>query len=163
VDQRLSARVSAGFFSGVRISWLFLIDSLGSRQRISFKLVHALDLCPHRDVGDALKDELEQDRDLIFLHKLVSAGESSLELVGALDADGLAAETLSYCHVIDPVPRHSVSLRSRIDVLESETDLEIHLKAALRLTDEAKVGVVHHHVKIGQFVLSADGELLDHN
>ena len=85
-----------------------------------------------------------------------AAGESSLELVGALDADGLAAKALRpTASVIDSVPRHSVPLRSRIDVLESETDLEIHVKAALRLTDEAEVGVVHHHVKIGQLVLCA--------
>ena len=34
-DHRLVARASAGFFSTARMSWLFLIDSLGSRQRIS--------------------------------------------------------------------------------------------------------------------------------
>src|SRR6185437_11062011 len=35
IDQRLSASASAGFFSAVRMSWLFLIESFGSRQRIS--------------------------------------------------------------------------------------------------------------------------------
>ena len=44
----------------------------------------------------------------------------------------------------------------------ARADLEIHLKAALRLADEAEVGVVHHHVQIGQLVLRADSEFLDH-
>jgi hypothetical protein len=39
------------------------------------------------------------------------ARESSLELVGALDADCLAAEALRYSYVIDSVPRHSIALR----------------------------------------------------
>src|SRR5271156_2994922 len=76
-----------------------------------FKLVHAVDLRPHRDVGDALKDELEHDRNLIFLHELVGAGEGGLELVWALDADGLAAEALGDRHGVDAGARHSGALR----------------------------------------------------
>ena len=53
--QRLSVRASAGFFWGSHI--LALLDrQLGVQAEDFLKLVHALDLRPHRDVGDALKE-----------------------------------------------------------------------------------------------------------
>jgi hypothetical protein len=38
----------------------------------------------------------------------------------------------------------------------------VHVEAALGLADQAQVGVVHHHVQIGQLELGADGQLFDH-
>ena len=40
-------------------------------------------------------------------------------------------------------------------------DLEVHLEAALRLPDQAEIGVVHDDMHIGQLELGADRQLLD--
>ena len=89
-------------------------------------------------------------------------GESGLEFVWALDPNSLASKPLSDSDVIDAIAGHGVALRRRVDVLEGETDLKIHLEATLRLADEAEVRIVHHHMQIGQFVLRADRKFLDH-
>ena len=38
----------------------------------------------------------------------------------------------------------------------------VHVEAALRLADQAEIGVVHDDVDVGQLELRADRELLDH-
>ena len=38
----------------------------------------------------------------------------------------------------------------------------VHVEAALGLTDQAEVGVVHDHVDVGQLELRADRQLFDH-
>jgi hypothetical protein len=43
--------------------------------------------------------------------------------------------------------------------LERETDLEIHAEAALRLANQAEVGIVHDYMQAGQLVPRADREL----
>ena len=54
-----------------------------------------------------------------------------------------------------------VDLR-RIGVLERQLHTVVHVEAALRLADQAEVGIVHHDVDVRQLELRADGELLDH-
>ena len=49
----------------------------------------------------------------------------------------------------------------RVDVLERELHVIVHLKAALRLADQAEIGIVHDDVDVGQLELRADRELLD--
>ena len=49
----------------------------------------------------------------------------------------------------------------RVDVLEGELDLVIHVEAALGLADQAEIGIVHDDVDVGQLELRADRELLD--
>ncbi|MNN75673.1 hypothetical protein D3C81_1919910 [compost metagenome] len=49
-----------------------------------------------------------------------------------------------------------------VDVVEGETDLEVHIKAALRLTNEAEIGIVHDHMNVRQLVLCTDRQFLDH-
>jgi hypothetical protein len=49
----------------------------------------------------------------------------------------------------------------RVDVLEGELDVIIHVEAALRLADQSEIGVVHDDVDVRQLELGADRELLD--
>jgi hypothetical protein len=67
------------------------------------EFVHVVNLRAHRDVGDALNDELEHDRHLVFLHQPAGVGKCLLEFVRILDANRLAAEPLRNGDVIDPV------------------------------------------------------------
>ena len=56
----------------------------------------------------------------------------------------------------------ALSARGRIDVVEGEADLEIHVEAALRLADQAEIGIVHDDMQVGQLVLGPDRQFLDH-
>src|SRR5439155_9378305 len=73
------------------------------------------------------------------------------------DADRLAAEAFGDRDVVDAVDAEFW----RVDVLERELHMIIHLKAALRLTDQAEIGIVHDDVDVGQLELRADRELFD--
>src|SRR5215218_4052523 len=50
----------------------------------------------------------------------------------------------------------------RIDIVERQLDVVVHVKTTLRLPDQAKVGVVHHYMDVGQLELSANRQLFDH-
>ena len=62
---------------------------------------------------------------------------------------------------LDVVDAVAAELR-RVDVVEGELDAVIHVEAALRLADQAEVGVVHDDMEVGQLELRADREFLDH-
>lgn len=96
----------------------------------------------------------------MFLHQLLSRVEGLLELVGAAHPDRLAAETFGNRDVVDAVAGFRIA--RRIDVVESERDFEVHVEAALGLADEAEIRVVHDDMQVGQLVLGADGQFLDH-
>ena len=81
---------------------------------------------------------------------------------GTFDPYRLAPEPFRDRDMVDAVSGHRVAVGRRVDVLEREADFEIHFEIALRLADEAEIGIVHHDVKIGQLVLRADRQLLDH-
>ena len=49
----------------------------------------------------------------------------------------------------------------RVDVLERQLHLIVHVEAALRLADQSEIGVVHDDMDVGQFELRADREFLD--
>ena len=91
-------------------------------------------------------------------HQLLGGGERLLELVRALHPHRLAAQALGHRDMVDAVALDLVA----VDVVEGEADLEVHLEAALRLADQAEIGVVHDHMQVGQLVLGADRQLLDH-
>ena len=76
---------------------------------------------------------------------------------GIPDADRLAAEAFGDRDMIDAVDAEF----GRVDILERQLHLIVHLEAALRLADQAEIGIVHDDVDIGQLELRADGELLD--
>src|SRR3984957_11795821 len=76
-----------------------------------FELVDAVDFRAHRDIGDALENEFDHDRHLMFLHQRPRLGESIFELIRAFHADRLAAEALGDRDVIDAVAGHRVSVR----------------------------------------------------
>jgi hypothetical protein len=46
-------------------------------------------------------------------------------------------------------------LSRRVDVLEGQLHAVVHVEAALRLADQAQVGVVHQHVDVRQLELRA--------
>jgi hypothetical protein len=73
------------------------------------------------------------------------------------DADRLAAQPFGDRDVVDAVAAEL----GRVDVLERELDAVVHVEAALRLADQAEIGVVHDDVDVGQLELRADRELLD--
>ena len=62
-------------------------------------------------------------------------------------------------NVIDAITGLRIVLA--VDVLEGEADLEVHSEAALRLADQAEIGIVHDDVDVGQLELGADGQFLD--
>ena len=80
-----------------------------------------------------------------------------LDQFGIADPDRLAAQPLGDLDVIDAV---AFQLR-RVDVLERQLHAIVHLEAALRLPDQAEIGVVHDDVDVGQIELRADRQLLD--
>ena len=61
-----------------------------------------------------------------------------------------------------PVAAQLARTLGHVLVLERQLHAVVHLEAALRLADEAQIGVVHHQVDVGQLELRADGELLHH-
>ena len=73
------------------------------------------------------------------------------------NADRLAAEPLGDRDVVDAITPEF----RRVDVLERQLDMIVHVEAALRLADQSEIGVVHDDVDVGQFELGADRELLD--
>ena len=78
-------------------------------------------------------------------------------MLGIGDADRLAAEAFGDRDMVDAVAAEL----GRIDVLERQLHLIIHLEAALRLADQAEIGIVHDDVDVGQIELRADREFLD--
>ena len=72
-------------------------------------------------------------------------------------ADRLAAEAFGDRDMIDAV---NAKLR-RVDVLERQLHMVIHVEAALGLTDQTEIGVVHDHMDVGQLELRADSQFLD--
>src|SRR3569623_357464 len=115
-----------------------------------------VDLGAHGNVGHALENELDHHRHLKLLHPFAGLREGSLRILRIADADRLTAEAFCDLDVIDAI---FAKLR-RIDVVERELHLVIHIAAALRLTDQAEIGVVHD-VDVGQLELRTDRKLLD--
>src|SRR3569623_286838 len=116
-----------------------------------------VDLGAHGNVGHALENELDHHRHLKLLHPFAGLREGSLRILRIADADRLTAEAFCDLDVIDAI---FAKLR-RIDVVERELHLVIHIEAALRLTDQAEIGVVHDDVDVGQLELRTDRKLLD--
>ena len=75
-------------------------------------------------------------------------------------ADRLATQALDHRDVVDAVAFHAALVS--IDVLEAQLHAVVHLETALRLADQAEVGVVHQDVDVGQLELRAHRQLLDH-
>src|SRR3546814_7964953 len=67
-------------------------------------------------------------------------------------------KTLRHGHVIDAV---SVGIRS-VDIVERQLHAVVHVEPALRLADQAQIGIVDHDMQVRQLELRADRELLDH-
>src|SRR5262245_40757829 len=67
------------------------------------ELDDVVDLGAHGDVGDALEDELDHDRHLVFLHPLPRGGERRLRLMRIGDADRLAAQPFRDRDMVDAV------------------------------------------------------------
>ena len=76
---------------------------------------------------------------------------------GVGHADRPAAQPLDHLDAIDTI---DAKLR-RVDVLERELDLEVHVEAAPGLTDQAEIGVVNEHMDVRQPELRTDGQFLD--
>src|SRR5258707_595293 len=121
------------------------------------ELDDVVDLGSHRNVGDALENELDHDRHLVLGHPFPRGRERRLRVVWIGDADRLAAKALGDRDVIDAVDAEF----RRVDVLERELDLIVHLKTALRLPDQSEIGVVYDDMDVGQLELRADRQLLD--
>ena len=62
--------------------------------------------------------------------------------------------------MVDAIARFGIA--GAVDVLEGEAEPRIHREAALRLADQAEIGIVHDDVDVGQLVLRADRQFLDH-
>ena len=62
-----------------------------------------VDFGSHRDVGDALEDDLDHDRHAEFLHQSLRLREGVLDFVRGRDADRLAAEPFGDLDVIDAI------------------------------------------------------------
>ena len=90
-------------------------------------------------------------------HQFIGLGKCGLDFAGIGDADGLAAEAFGDRDMV-----HAVAVQfRRIDVLERELDLIVHLEAALRLPDQPEIRVVDDDMDVGELELSADRQFLD--
>src|SRR5579863_2124392 len=58
------------------------------------ELVDVIHLCTHRDVGDTLNDEFQDDWHLILVHKSMSLSEGIFEFIDGFHSDRLAAKPL---------------------------------------------------------------------
>ena len=121
------------------------------------ELDDVVDLGPHRDVGDAFENELDDDRHAVLRHQFARRRKRRLRVLRIGDADRLAAKALGDRDMIDAVDAEL----GRVDVLERELDVIVHVEAALRLADQPEIGIVHDDVDVGQLELRADRELLD--
>src|SRR5690606_4808495 len=112
----------------------------------------------HRDVRDAFQDRLHDHRDAVYRRELLRLLEGRAQFTGVGHPDRLAAQALRDLDVVDAVDAQL----GAVDVLELQVDLEVDVEGPLRLADQAQVGVVDQDVDVGDAVLRADRELLDH-
>ena len=119
-----------------------------------------VDLRAHRNVGHPFQDEFQHDRNLMLLHQALGLLEGPGEFLRPPHPDRLAAHGFRDRDMVDAVA--GLRIVRAVLVLEGEADLEIHRKAALRLADQAEIGVVHDDMDVGQPVLRADRQFLDH-
>src|SRR5262249_22308638 len=91
-------------------------------------------------------------------HPLFGLLDRRIDLLLAKHPDRLASQAFGDLHMVDAV---AAGLRS-VDVVESERHAVVHVEATLRLTYEAKVGIVDDYMQVRQLELRPDGELLDH-
>src|SRR5258708_29239770 len=99
------------------------------------ELDDVVDLGTHRDVGNSFEYELDHHRNAVFRHQLARRRESRLRVLRVGDADGLAAEAFGYRNVIDAIDAKF----GRVDVLERQLYVIIHVETALRLADQSEV------------------------
>ena len=144
------------------ISWLSRIDRLGSRQRISSNSLTLSISAPIEMLVTRSRMNSSTTGTWCSAMSACARSKAALNSLADFDPDRLAAERLRRRPRDRRHSRDGVAVGLRVDVLEGETDLEIHLEGALRLADQAEVGIVHHHMQEGQLVLRADRELLDH-
>src|ERR1035437_339312 len=123
-----------------------------------FKLRHVVQLGTHGDIGDALQNDLDNDRDTVLGNELLSLGERSPDLVRVAHPQRLAAQAFGNLDVIDSV---LVQLRG-VHIVEAKLHAVVHVEAALGLSDQAEVGVVHDDVDVGQVELGSYRQFLDH-
>jgi hypothetical protein len=127
-------------------------------RRQVLELGHVVQLGPHRDIGDPFQDDLDDDRHPVLGHELPGRLERGPDLVRHGDPQRLAAQALGHLDVVDAVAADI----GGVDVVEGQLHAVIHVEAALRLADQAQVGVVHQHVDVGQVELRPNREFLDH-
>jgi hypothetical protein len=116
------------------------------RARGLLELRHLVDVRPHCDVGDALEDELDDDRHAELLQHRLGPLEGRQDVLHLGDPDRLAAEAFGDRDMVDAVAAEL----GRIDVLEGQLHAVVHVEAALRLADQAEIGVVHDDMDVGQ-------------
>ena len=80
--------------------------------------------------------------------------------MGLRDPDRLAPQPFRHRDVIDAVALFRIA--GSVDIVEGEAHFEIHVQPALRLADEAEIGIVHDHMQVRQLVLGTNGQFLDH-
>src|SRR5208282_3592832 len=117
-----------------------------------------VDLDAHRDIGHALQDDLDDHWRAELLHPTLRALERVGDPFRVGHADRLAAEPFGNLDVIDAVDAEL----GRVDVLERQLHRIVHIESALGLADEPEIGIVHHHMDIGQLELSPHRQLFDH-
>ena len=89
------------------------------------------------------------------------SGEGFLKFLRTLHADRLTAQSLGYSHVINAIPRYAVR-GIGVDVVKRQAHLVVHFEAPLRLTDQAKIGIIDDDMKVRELVLGTYREFLDH-
>src|SRR5690242_2702892 len=91
------------------------------------ELGHVVELGPHRDVGDALQDDLDHDRHPVLGHQLLGLLERGPDAGRLGHPQRLAAEPLGHLDVVDAVAADL----GRVDVVEGQLDAVVHVEAAL--------------------------------
>ena len=67
-------------------------------------------------------------------------------------ADGFTAESFCHFDVIDAIAVYFAG----VNVFERQLDAVIHIKSALRLANQAEIGVIHQHMDVRNVELRAN-------
>ena len=82
-----------------------------------------------------------------------------MQLGGVGHAHGLAAQTLDHLLMVDTIALEGLVFH--VLVVKGQLHAVVHLKAALRLANQAKVAVVDQHLHIGQLELGPGSQFLN--